>query len=152
MFIFPPFVGNSLGLQPKQLKNYLENQLGKWSELGVEGHFTDPEPWVTIDDIVNESLSRLVGALPHEVVAMNSLTVNLHLMLIAFYKPTTERHKILIEKKAFPSDLYAVQSQIVFHGFDPSSSLIEISPRNGQSCIQIEDIAEVLNKHNLLNL
>lgn len=136
--------GNSLGIQPKKTREYILNQLDKWGREGVEGHFTDPTPWLTIDDIVKESMARLVGALPSEVVLMNSLTVNLHLMMVSFYRPTALRHKILIEKKAFPSDVHAVVSQILHHKLDPSSSLIEISPREGEMLLRTEDIEAVI--------
>lgn len=132
--------GNSLGIQPKGTRDYILQQLDKWSSEGVEGHFTEPTPWLTIDDIILESMARLVGALPSEVVLMNSLTVNLHLMMVSFYKPTATRHKILIEKKAFPSDVHAVVSQIQHHNFDPSISLIEVGPRDGEVLLRIEDI------------
>jgi kynureninase len=136
--------GNSLGIQPKKTRDYVLNQLDKWGREGVEGHFTDPTPWLTIDDIVKESMARLVGALPSEVVLMNSLTVNLHLMMVSFYRPTASRHKILIEKKAFPSDVHAVVSQILYHKLDPSISLIEISPREGETLLRTEDIEAVI--------
>ena len=136
--------GNSLGIQPKKTRDYVLNQLDKWGREGVEGHFTDPTPWLTIDDIVKESMARLVGALPSEVVLMNSLTVNLHLMMVSFYRPTASRHKILIEKKAFPSDVHAVVSQILHHKLDPSISLIEISPREGETLLRTEDIEAVI--------
>lgn len=139
--------GNSLGLQPVGLKEEINKQLNKWSKQGVEGHFTEPTPWLTIDDTVTESMAKLVGALPSEIVVMNSLTCNLHLMMIAFYRPTSLRHKIMIEKKAFPSDIHAVVSQIYHHGYEPSDALIEISPREGEHCIREEDIEDMLRLH-----
>lgn len=136
--------GNSLGIQPKKTREHILNQLDKWGEQGVEGHFTEPTPWLTIDDIVNDSMARLVGALPSEVCLMNSLTVNLHLMMVAFYRPTATRHKILIEKKAFPSDVHAVVSQIQHHNLDPAVSLIEIEPRDGEVLLRTEDIEAII--------
>ena len=138
--------GNSLGLQPKSLRNEVNKQLDKWENDGVEGHFTEPTPWLTIDDTVTESMARLVGANKSEVVIMNSLTCNLHLMMVSFYKPTTQRYKILIEKKAFPSDTHAVLSQIVHHNFDPSTALLEMSPREGETCLRIEDIEDIIKR------
>lgn len=132
--------GNSLGIQPKGLRGLVTDQLDKWAAQGVEGHFTEPTQWLTIDDIVQESCAKVVGALPHEVAAMNSLTVNLHLMMCAFYEPTASRHKILIEKKAFPSDVHAVTSQILHRGFDPKTSLVEIECREGEDNLRDEDI------------
>jgi kynureninase len=136
--------GNSLGLQPKCLRNEIMKQLDKWENQGVEGHFHEPTPWLTIDDTVSESMAKLVGAKKSEVVMMNSLTCNLHLMMTAFYKPTETRYKILLEKKAFPSDTHAVLSQIVHHNFDPSTALLEISPREGEICLHIEDIEDII--------
>lgn len=109
----------------------------------MEGHFEQPTPWLTIDDIVVESSAKLVGALPSEVVIMNTLTANLHFMMSAFYKPTTERFKIITEKKAFPSDTHAVVSQIVDRGFDPKTALVEVGPREGEDTLREEDIIEV---------
>jgi kynureninase len=136
--------GNSLGIQPKKTKDHILHQLEKWGNEGVEGHFTEPTPWLTIDDIVMESMARVVGALPSEIVLMNSLTVNLHLMMVSFYHPTEIRHKILIEKKAFPSDVHAVVSQILHHNLDPSVSLLEIGPREGEILLRIEDIEALI--------
>ena len=136
--------GNSLGIQPKKTREHVLDQLDKWGKQGVEGHFTEPTPWLTIDDIVNDSMARLVGALPSEVVLMNSLTVNLHLMMVSFYRPTASRNKILIEKKAFPSDVHAVVSQIQHHNLDPAVSLIEIEPRDGEVLLRTEDIEAII--------
>ena len=153
-FIFPQHLdqdciylcGNSLGLQPKSLRAHVNAQLDKWASQAVEGHFTTPTPWLTIDDMVLESMAKLVGAKSTEVVMMNSLTCNLHLMMAAFYKPIPTRFRILIEKKAFPSDLHAVTSQISFHGFDPNQALIEITPREGESCLRTEDIENAIHE------
>jgi kynureninase len=122
------FCGNSLGLQPKALPNALKDELDSWATHGVEGHFQGKHPWMPYHEFVRDSLAAVVGAMPSEVVAMNSLSVNLHLMMVSFYRPTKERHAILIEAGAFPSDRYAVESQIRFHGFDPAHSLIEVEP------------------------
>jgi kynureninase len=139
-------LGNSLGLQPKKLSTAIQGQLDKWSTQGVEGHFEQPTPWLTIDDIVVESAATLVGANPSEVVIMNSLTANLHFMMSAFYRPTPDRFKIITEKKAFPSDTHAVMSQILHHGFDPATALIEVGPRDGESTLRSEDIVDVREK------
>src|SRR4028119_682447 len=122
------FTGNSLGLQPRTTGDYIEQELTDWATLGVEGHFHAKRPWMPYHEIVAEQLAEIVGAKPSEVVAMNSLTVNLHLLMVSFYRPTRRRHKIVIEAGAFPSDQYAVASQIKFHGFDPKDSLIELKP------------------------
>ncbi len=118
--------GHSLGLQPKSVRTYIEQELEDWSALGVEGHFRARNAWLAYHRLLTDPVSRLVGALPSEVVVMNSLTVNLHLMMVSFYRPDALRHKIVIEQSAFPSDQYAVQSQIRFHGFDPAESLITV--------------------------
>jgi kynureninase len=136
--------GNSLGLQPKRTRNYILNQLDKWGREGVEGHFTEPTPWLTIDDIIVESTARLVGAKNAEVVMMNSLTANLHFMMVSFYRPTSTRYKILIEKKSFPSDVHAVVSQILHHNLDPNSALLEIAPREGEATLRVEDIEALI--------
>jgi kynureninase len=135
--------GNSLGLQPRHLGERITQQLNKWAALGVEGHFTKPDPWLTFDDIVQESSARLVGALPSEVVVMNTLTVNLHFMMASFYRPTPERFKILTEKKAFPSDTHAVVSQLRLHGYSAETALIEVAPREGEQTLRDEDILQV---------
>jgi kynureninase len=138
--------GHSLGLQPKATGDYIGQELKDWAQLGVEGHFQAKNPWMPYHRLLTEQTARLVGAKPLEVVVMNSLTVNLHLMMVSFYRPTKRRHKILIERGAFPSDQYAVQSQIHFHGFDPSTSLIELTPRPGESCIREEEIETVIER------
>ena len=139
--------GNSLGLQPKRTSEQLEVQLKKWAEQGVDAHFEQPTPWLTIDDIVQESMANLVGANREEVVVMNSLTTNLHLMMSSFYRPTADRHKIITEKRAFPSDTHAVTSQLKYHNFDPKTSLIEIAPREGEATLRTEDILSVIREH-----
>ena len=123
-------VGNSLGLQPKKAGNYIQQELEDWANLGVRGHMNAKNPWYAYHELVTESLAKIVGAKPHEVVAMNSLTTNLHLMMVSFYRPTSKKFKIVIEPGAFPSDQYAVTSQIKFHGFDPKEALLEIDSDN----------------------
>ena len=134
------FTGNSLGLQPTKTAIYIEQEINDWAKLGVEGHLHARNPWLPYHETVTEPLARIVGAHPVEVVAMNSLTVNLHLMMVSFYRPTRERFKIIIEAGAFPSDRYAVESQIRFHGYEPERALIEIKPKEGDNCLRIEDI------------
>lgn len=140
------FTGNSLGLQPRSAKKYIDEVLDDWARLGVEGHLHARHPWLPYHEFVTEPLARLVGAKPIEVVAMNSLTVNLHLLMVSYYRPTADRYKIVIEKGAFPSDQYAVASQLSFHGYDPETSLIELSPRDGGSCLRTEDILETIDR------
>ncbi len=139
--------GNSLGLMPRATRRALNDELDDWGRLGVEGHFHGKHPWMPYHGFVREHLAEVVGALPSEVVAMNSLTANLHLMMVSFYRPTAERPAILIEKRAFPSDRYAVESQIRFHGYDPASALIELEgdePGGGFSMAALE---RALNEH-----
>jgi kynureninase len=138
--------GHSLGLQPKTVREYIEQELKHWETLGVEGHFYGKHPWMPYHRLLTEKTARLVGAKPIEVVVMNSLTVNLHLMMVSFYRPTKKRHKILIEGSAFPSDQYAVKSQIQYHGFDPATSLVELTPRSGEAAIRDEDIQELIER------
>jgi kynureninase len=132
--------GHSLGLEPKSTRQYLDQELKDWAELAVEGHFRAKSPWLGYHRLLTEQTARLVGAKPIEVVVMNSLTVNLHLMMVSFFRPTRERHKIIMEKGAFPSDQYAVKSQLRFHGCDPAGSLIELAPRQGEWTLREEDI------------
>jgi len=138
--------GHSLGLQPKSTRRYVEQEFEDWARLGVEAHFQARNPWMPYHEILSGSLARLVGALPMEVVAMNSLTVNLHLMMVSFYRPTAKRNKILIEANAFPSDQYAVKSQIQYHGYGPAEGLIEVKPRSGETWIRTEDIQELIER------
>ena len=128
--------GHSLGLQPKSARALVERDLDEWARLGVRGHFEGASPWYPYHEQFRDSVARLVGALPHEVVVMNSLTVNLHLMMETFYRPTRARHRILIEEHAFPSDSHAVRSQIRRHGFDPASGLLVARAEPGESSIQ----------------
>ncbi|MDI9240227.1 kynureninase [Lysobacter sp. LF1] len=141
------FVGNSLGLQPRGARAHVEEVLSKWAAEAVEGHFTGQAQWLDYHDLVRDSLARLVGAKPLEVVAMNTLTVNLHLMMVSFYRPTRERPAILIEAGAFPSDRYAVESQVSFHGFDPDVDLIELQPDQADGTTSMEAIARAIAEH-----
>jgi kynureninase len=143
------FCGNSLGLQPKAVRAALFDELDDWAKLGVEGHFLGRNPWMPYHEFVRDSLAVCVGAQPSEVVAMNSLSVNLHLMMVSFYRPTAERHAILIEAGAFPSDRYAVESQVRFHGFDPAHSLIELEGDLPDGTISMQAIERVLAERGL---
>ena len=138
------FCGNSLGLMPKTTEEYLNRELAVWKRDGVLGNHTRWEPY---HENVTESTARLVGAHPREVVVMNALTVNIHLLLVSFYQPTENKFKIIIEKGAFPSDRYAVESQIKFHGFDPDKALVELEPRSGERCLRTDDIVNMLREH-----
>ncbi len=138
------FTGNSLGLQPKQTRDYIEQELKDWETFGVEGHFHAKNAWMPYHELLTDSMAKIVGAKLPETVVMNSLTVNLHLLMVSFYRPTLKRNKIVIEAGAFPSDQYAVQSQIKFHGFDVAESLIELKPRDGETCLRIEDIEKTI--------
>jgi kynureninase len=134
------FLGNSLGLQPKRTNEYIQQVLRQWENYGVEGFFEGDQPWIKYHRQMLPALSALVGALPNEVVVMNQLTVNLHLMLVSFYKPNGRRNKILCEAKAFPSDQYVLNTHVKQRGFDPGDSIIEVQPRNGEVLIREEDI------------
>ena len=134
------FTGNSLGLQPKSTRSYIERELKDWETFGVEGHFAASNPWMPYHELLTEQMARIVGAKPVETVVMNSLTVNLHLLLVSFYRPTAARYKIVIEAGAFPSDQYAAQSQIKFHGFAVRDALLELKPRRGETTLRIADI------------
>ncbi|HUH50669.1 MAG TPA: kynureninase [Flavobacterium sp.] len=147
-FIFPKvngkdviyFVGNSLGLQPKSAKKYVDEVMTDWANLAVEGHFYAEKPWWDYQERFAEPLSRIVGAKPSEVAVMNTLTVNLHLLMVSFYRPTTSRYKIICEEKAFPSDQYLLQSQVAHHGFSPEDAIVEIKRREGEHNIRLEDV------------
>ncbi len=141
------FTGNSLGLQPKSAKKFLDEELKDWATLGVEGHVHAGRPWLYYHKFAKKALARLVGASPDEVVAMHQLTVNLHLLMVSFYRPTQQRHKIITEKGAFPSDQYAFESQIRLHGLDPDKALIELAPRSGERTLRTEDILQVIREH-----
>ena len=138
------FTGNSLGLQPRAAAGALTAELDDWAKHGVEGHFRARNPWMHYHELFSESLASLAGALPSEVVAMNALTVNLHLLLVSFYKPQGARTKIICEAKAFPSDRYALLSQINFHDLNPEENLIELSPREGEHCLRTEDVENAI--------
>ena len=140
------FVGNSLGLMPKATRQIVDQELDDWARLGVDGHFDAATPWYRYHETLREPAARLVGARPVEVVCMNSLTVNLHLLMATFYRPTKARHKILMEDPAFPSDTYAIKSQIAQHGFEPDESLLLARPREGEQTIRPEDIASLLEQ------
>jgi len=142
--------GNSLGLQPKNTQSYVVEELEKWRRWGVEGHFPHTNtvrPWVTADEDCRNDMAEIVGAKPTEVVIMNSLTVNLHVLMCAFYRPTSARHKIIMEGKAFPSDKFAVASQIRHHGFHPDTSIIEVTPRKGENTLRTEDVEAAIAAH-----
>ena len=147
-FIFPKvndkkviyFTGNSLGLQPKRTKKYIDEVMNDWANLAVEGHFYAEKPWWDYHERFANPLSKLVGALPAEVTVMNTLTVNLHLLMVSFYRPTKSRYKIICEEKAFPSDQYMFQSQVHFHGYKTEDAIVEIKRRNGEHNIRLEDV------------
>lgn len=134
------FTGNSLGLQPKSVKDRIQQELDDWAKYGVEGHFDAKNPWFSYHEILTEKAAKIVGALPSEVVVTHSLTTNLHLLMVSFYRPTAQRYKIICEKKAFPSDQYALESQVKFHGLDPADAIVEVGPREGEHLIHHEDI------------
>ncbi|WP_158840888.1 kynureninase [Polaribacter sp. L3A8] len=138
------FTGNSLGLQPKATKEYINQELEDWANLGVEGHFEAKNPWLNYHELLTDKMAKVVGAKPVEVVVMNTLTTNLHLLMVSFYRPTKTKYKIIIESDAFPSDRYAVQSQLKFHGFDEETDLIEWKPREGETLLNIEDLETIL--------
>ena len=140
------FTGNSLGLQPKSTREYVQQELDDWAKYGVEGHFEAKNPWVSYHKILSEPFARLVGANKEEVVAMNGLSVNLHLMMVSFYQPTSKRTKIICEAKAFPSDQYMLESQVKFHGLNPNDTIIEVSPRDGEHTIREEDILSTIEE------
>ena len=140
------FVGNSLGLMPKETRRLVEQELDDWARLGVDGHLEGTTPWYSYHENVREPAARLVGAQPHEVVCMNSLTVNLHLMMATFYRPTKTRFKILMEEPAFPSDTYAIKSQIAHHGFEPREALVLARPRDGEFTLRTEDVEALLEQ------
>ena len=141
------FTGNSLGLQPKSTKDYINQELTDWATYGVEAHFLAKNPWLSYHEILTDKTAKVVGALPTEVVMMNQLTVNLHLLMVSFYRPTKQRYKILCESKAFPSDQYALQSQVKFHGYAIDDALIEIAPRDGEYEVRHEDIYKAIEEN-----
>jgi kynureninase len=147
-FLFPTFTdnpvryftGNSLGLQPKSTREFVNRELDDWAKWGVEGHFHGTNPWFKYHEFLTDAAAKIVGAKPVEVVITHSLTTNLHLLMVSFYQPKGQRTKILCEAKAFPSDLYALESQIRFHGLDPAVDLVAMSPRSGEHTLRTEDI------------
>ena len=153
-FIFPQhnghnviyFTGNSLGLQPKRTQKYVEDVMCDWANLAVEGHFYAEKPWWDYQERFAEPLSEIVGAKPSEVTVMNTLTVNLHLLMVSFYRPNGKRYKIICEEKAFPSDQYMFQSQVKFHGYAPEDAIVEIKRREGEHNIRMEDIIAKINE------
>lgn len=141
------FTGNSLGLQPKSVIDKIKVELDDWAKYGVEGHFDGTNPWFHYHKFFNESAARVVGAKPEEVVVMNNLTVNLHLMMVSFYQPKGERYKIIMEGGAFPSDQYAMESQVKFHGYEYDDAVIEVKPRTGEHHLRTEDILSVIEEN-----
>jgi kynureninase len=139
--------GNSLGLQPKSVQQYVSAQLGNWQEHGVEGWFNSNEPWLLYHEQLKKPLAGLLGAKPEEVTVMNSLTVNLHFLLVSFYQSTDKKYKIIMEGGAFPSDQYAIESQVKFHGFDPKDAIIEVFPREGEYTLRTEDILSAIERN-----
>jgi len=153
-FLFPEvkggepvyLTGNSLGLQPRATRGMVERELEDWSRLAVDAHVDGRNPWLPYHEQFRGPMGRVVGALPHEVVMMNSLTVNLHLLMVSFYRPTRERFKIVIEDSAFPSDSYAVASQVAFHGFDPAAGVVRLKPREGETTLRTEVVLAFLER------
>ncbi len=140
------FAGNSLGLQPARARAYVEQELKDWETLGVEGHLHAKNPWLPYHEFLTAQMAEVIGAKPAETVVMNSLTVNLHLLMVSFYRPAGERQKIMIERGAFPSDQYAVESQIRYHGLDPRDFLIELTPQGGEATLRTEDILDAIER------
>jgi kynureninase len=141
------FAGNSLGLMPKAARAIVEEELDNWAKLGVDAHHATGTPWYSYHETLREPTARLVGALPGEVICMNSLTVNIHLMMVTFYRPTKSRFKILMEDPAFPSDTYAIKTQIIHHGIDPKEPLILARPRKGEFAIRTDEIVDLIEMH-----
>jgi len=140
------FCGNSLGLQPKQTKNYIQEVLDDWAKFGVEGHTDAKHPWLPYHEFLTNTMAEIVGAKPIEVVVMNTLTTNLHLLMVSFYQPTNSKYKIVVESDAFPSDKYAVESQLKFHGYDPKDALIYWKPRKGEDLLRTEDLKKIVDE------
>ena len=141
------FTGNSLGLAPKTAMAALEQEVNDWAQYGVEGHFEAKNPWVSYHEMFAEPLANLVGAQTNEVAAMNGLTSNLHFLMVSFYTPTSKRYKIICEGKAFPSDQYALQSQVIHHGLKPEEAIIQLFPREGENNIRTEDVLKAIEEH-----
>ena len=153
-FIFPKvngkdviyFVGNSLGLQPRSAKKYVDEVMKDWAELAVEGHFYAEKSWWDYHERFSEKLAKVVGANPSEVTVMNTLTVNLHLLMVSFYRPSGKRYKIICEEKAFPSDQYMISSQVRYHGYEPSDAIVEIKKRDGENNFRTEDVLKKIEE------
>lgn len=141
------FCGNSLGLQPKGVQEILMQELEHWRQYAVEGHFKGQRPWMHYHKFFLPQTAKLVGAKPDEVVVMNTLTTNLHLLMVSFYRPTPQRYKIIMEAGAFPSDQYAMETQVRWHGYDPADAIIEVAPRPGEETLRIEDILQTIQQH-----
>jgi kynureninase len=141
------FAGNSLGLMPKSAKQIVEEELDNWAKLGVDAHHSTGTPWYSYHEALRDPMARLIGAKPVEVICMNSLTVNLHLMMATFYRPTKSRFKVLMEEPAFPSDTYAIKTQLIHHGFDPKDALVLARPRKGEFTVCTEDILDLIDAH-----
>lgn len=141
------FCGNSLGLQPKTTSDYIQQELKDWANLGVEGHFEAKNPWMPYHEFLTNAMANLLGAKPIEVVVMNTLTTNLHLAMVSFFEPNRKRTKIVIESDAFPSDRYAVESQLKAHDLDPEIHLLEWKPRSGEELLHLEDLQQLLSEH-----
>ncbi len=154
-FLFPKFkgkdalyfVGNSLGLQPASVAKYIKVELDDWAKLASEGHFDGHHPWYSYHEMFARPVAKLVGAREDEVIVMNQLTVNLHLLMVSFYKPEGKRYKIVCESNAFSSDNYALQTQVQLHGYNPSDAIIEVAPRKGEHTLRTEDIVDTINSH-----
>src|SRR5213596_2325374 len=141
------FAGNSLGLMPKSARQIVDDELDNWAKLGVDAHHATGTPWYSYHEALREPTARLVGANSLEVICMNSLTVNLHLMMATFYRPTNSRFKVLMEEPAFPSDTYAIKTQLIHHGLDPKDALVLARPRKGEFTVRKEDILDLIDKH-----
>ena len=141
------FLGNSLGLQPKRTREFIDRELKKWQDLAVDGHFRGDNPWFTYHQNTKQYLAELVGAEESEVVMMNNLTTNLHMLLVSFYRPVSGRYKVIMEAGAFPSDQYVIESQVKFHGYDPEDAIIELTPGEGEFTLRTEDILKVIDEN-----
>ena len=140
-------VGNSLGLQPKRTAMFVQAELDQWRDLAAEAHFTGSHPWMAYHEFLAAPMAQIVGGLPDEVVVMNSLTVNLHLLLATFYQPTPSRNKIMIEAGAFPSDHFAVESHIRMRGYDPAQSMLLVANDDGGECVSTQRVCELIDRH-----
>src|SRR5436189_1742127 len=143
------FAGNSLGLMPKSARQIVDDELENWAKLGVDAHHATGTPWYSYHEALRESTARLVGANPNEVICMNSRTVNLHLMMATFYRPTKSRFKILMEDPAFPSDTYAIKTQIVHHGLNPKDALVLARPSKGELTVRTEEVLDLIESHEI---